>query len=783
MRAYTVRYIIQHLHSYLWDCKRKVVLATVLGVLFSLAAQTVALAQSSCPPGLVHYFTLDEKEAGSYIDDVTGIRATCTDCPVPADSRFAGGQRFNGSNTGLLISDIENFEWNQNSNFTMEVWVQVNNKSENQVIIGRRSTNGPAAWWLGVSPEGFAVFDMKDNAGVSHTVTDYQKLVNLFDGQWHHLAVVRVGGPQVTKLYVDGFRVDDLRIDVKKYGGSFESQSPVTVGYLDLGSMFRFDGVTDEFSVYNRDLPESEMRARYNKGAGDYCGSRQFAPEIVSTPITFATVGQQYTYEAKATGNPAPSYTLLSNLPGMRVDFRLGEVSWVPTQEGTFTVELKASNSVGDSEPQRFEINVRPATEEPIGILHHWTLNEGSGNRFADVYTPIDAVPEIKKRPAAVKGAVGMAQRFNGSDTGLDVIGSPNFDWKANESFTIELWLRTETKEGASEAQNQVLVGRHAKDSPSQWWLGLNKDRKAAFYLPDIGFEGGFVGSAGPKLNDGVWHQLVAVRDGGSGATRLYVDGEQIAAGSFSHNNGFASRSPVTIGYFNSSVLVSYQYEGDMDEVKFFGRALTPEEIKERFIDVYTELTEFLSFEGRYADGETFNQKAVILDWRTFYELNTDFFEVERSEDGENFTAIGQVKASGTTTAAIDYTFRDEMPLKEQGYYRLRLVRVDGTFTYSNTILLQDRSPIASSFRIYPNPAAVGEEVTIEIANLKESEEVTFMITDASGRQVHGQQVRTDAFGELNLTLPVGAALSPGIYNLTVAGSNKTLNRKLVVAH
>jgi hypothetical protein len=783
MTTYNIRYINRYLDTNPWGRKHSLGLViALLSVLFGLGSSSAAQAQGACPPGVVHYFGLDETEAGSYRDYASNTLATCTGCPVPAGSRFAGGQRFNGSNTGLLITDIANFEWNQNSNFTMEVWVQVAGSSaNNRVIVGRASKNTDMSWWLGIDAQGYAVFDMRDNTGKSHVINDYQKIVNLNDGKWHHIAIVRDGIEERTKLYVDGFRVDDLRIDLKKYEGSFESSSPVTIGYLDLGNMYRFNGVIDEFRVYNRDLNEPEMRSRYNNGAGNYCGPRQFAPEIVSTPITFATVGQQYRYEVYATGNPDPSYRLLNSPPGMAVNFRLGVINWVPTTVGSFTVEVMASNSAGDSAPQKFQVNVRPATEEPIGILHHWPLNESGGNTFADVYTPIDAIPEVKKRPAAVKGAVGMGQRFNGRDTGLDVIGSPNFDWKSNESFTIELWLRTETRNGGSEADNQVLVGRHAKDSPSQWWLGLDKDRKAAFYLPDIRFEGNFVGSAGPKLNDGAWHQLVAVRDGGSGATRLYVDGVQVAAANFVYNNEFTSRSPVTIGYFNASLANSYQYEGDMDEVKLFGRALTPEEIKNRFTEVYYGLTEILSFEGRYADGESFNQKVVVLDWRTLNELDTDFFEIERSEDGENFTAIGQVKASGTTTAAIDYTYTDTAPFKERGYYRLRLVRLDGAFIYSNIILVQDRSPIASSFKVYPNPAARGDEVIIEIANLKEEEEVTFMVTDLSGRQVMRQQVRTDAAGELYLTLPVDATLTPGIYNLTVAGSNKTLNRKLVV--
>lgn len=759
------------------------VLATLCVMLvFQPTAQAQTASGLSCLPGLTHYLGFDEKVPGNYLDYVSGSNATCSDCPSPAASMFAGGQRFNGSNTGLTFPEIKNFQWGPHSSFTIEVWVQVNSKSSNQVIVGRKASDGLMAWWLGVNQEGYAVFDMQDNYGEPHSLTDYLKAVNLFDGKWHHLAVVRDGTHEITKLYVDGFRVDDRRTEKKVYRANIETTSPVTIGYFDVGAKFYFNGVIDELLVYNRNLSEQEMRSRYNQGAGSYCGPEEVRPEIVSEPITYGTVNQLYRYDVNATGKPAPRYTLVSGPQGMTINAGTGIIEWVPQASGKFAVEVKAANSKGESAPQLFQIEVRAATDEGIGMLHHWMLNETSGARYKDVYTPIDAVVEYRSRPASVKGVKGGGQRFNGQNTGLDVIGSPNFDWKANQTFTIELWLRTETKDGNSEAQNQVLIGRHATDSPSQWWLGLDKDRRAAFYLPDIEFKGVYVGNSGPKLNDGAWHQLVTVRDGSSGAIRLYVDGKEIASSNFVYDHEFSSRTPVSLGYFNASLLNSYHYEGDLDEIKLFGRALSPEEIRNRFVEVYNGLTEIVTFEGRYADGENLNQKIVKLDWRTLYELGTDFFEIERSEDGNTFTAIGRVKASGTTTAAIDYTFTDDKPLKEQGYYRLRLVRLDGTFTYSNVILLQDRSPVASSFKVYPNPAAMADEITIEVANLKESEEVTFMITDVSGRQLLRQQARTNEFGELYLTLPVGTSLTPGIYNLTIAGSNKTLNRKLVVA-
>ncbi|WP_245539628.1 LamG-like jellyroll fold domain-containing protein [Pontibacter roseus] len=727
-----------------------------------------AAAELSCLPGLVHYFGFDEKEAGNYTDYVTNAQATCTGCPAPASSLFAGGQRFNGSSTGLDFSTVDNFQWGPNSSFTIELWVQASGSSNNQVLIGRAPKDADMAWWLGMDKDGYATFAMRDNLSQSEIIKDERERIKLNDGKWHHVALVRDGRLSRSKLYVDGFTVADFEI---AYKGSFESSSPITIGYLNQEGMYRFNGTLDELLVYNRDLTEQEMRSRYNSGAGNYCGPEAVKPTITSSAVTYGVAGQDYLYPVKATGKPKPTFSLVSGPQGMTIDGATGVLRWPSAAVGNQAVRVKAANSQGEDE-QSFTINVKSATEEKAGMRHHWMLQESSGSNFRDVYTPFDAVADVKKRPNAVQGVVGSGQRFNGKDTGLDIKESPNFNWAANETFSIELWVRTE----ASTAGNKVFIGRFAKDSPSQWWVGAFDDGTAAFVMRDIGFEGVDILNQGPKLNDGAWHQVVAVRDGASGMSRLFVDGQKVGEGRHVFQNDFSSRSPVNIGYLNASISNSYSFDGDLDEVKLFGRALSEEEIQQRYFEVYNSLTDFLRFEGRY-DGEV-----VLLDWETQNEIETVDFEVQRSEDEETFTTVGTVKASGTTSAAVKYTFTDTTPLEERAFYRLKLNRANGTYTYSKTILVENRSPIGSSFRVYPNPAAGGEQVNIQVSNLKEAEQVTFLVTDVSGQRIFQEQMQTDAFGELAFTLPVGTAMRPGIYNLTIIGSNKTLSRKLVVA-
>lgn len=93
------------------------------------------------------------------------------------------------------------------------------------------------------------------------------------------------------------------------------------------------------------------------------------------------------------------------------------------------------------------------------------------------------------------------------------------------------------------------------------------------------------------------------------------------------------------------------------------------------------------------------------LRWTTATEQNSDYFEVERSVDGLSFITIGNVAAAGFSTTEIDYAFNDDAPVAGINYYRLRMVDLDGTFTYSNTIAINVRQQ-ENSVSVFPNPAS-----------------------------------------------------------------------------
>ena len=110
-----------------------------------------------------------------------------------------------------------------------------------------------------------------------------------------------------------------------------------------------------------------------------------------------------------------------------------------------------------------------------------------------------------------------------------------------------------------------------------------------------------------------------------------------------------------------------------------------------------------LSFSGV----RTYNEN--VLNWETTNEINTKNFIVERAYLGTNFFEITNVLAKGN--AANNYRFIDNSAQSGVIYYRLKMVDVDGRFTYSNTIKLDVEK--GTLVQIFPNP--VKDVLTVSV--------------------------------------------------------------------
>jgi surface protein len=128
-----------------------------------------------------------------------------------------------------------------------------------------------------------------------------------------------------------------------------------------------------------------------------------------------------------------------------------------------------------------------------------------------------------------------------------------------------------------------------------------------------------------------------------------------------------------------------------------------------------------------YFNAQKQNSKG-LLTWVTTNEINVNRFEIERSTDGRNFTALGAVTALGNTSNNTNYQFTDAAPIIGKNYYRLKIIDKDGSFKYTEIRVLNFENGVLYS--VYPNP--IGSNITIT----SNGNNASYILTDAVGKLI-----------------------------------------------
>lgn len=159
-----------------------------------------------------------------------------------------------------------------------------------------------------------------------------------------------------------------------------------------------------------------------------------------------------------------------------------------------------------------------------------------------------------------------------------------------------------------------------------------------------------------------------------------------------------------------------------------------------------------LSFSGQKKN------EAVELNWQTSFELNNDYFEVEVSNNGNDFHKLGKVKGKGNSTTTTSYTFTDLLPAKGANYYRLKQVDLDGRSTFSRIIAIVFDGK-GRSLLVYPNPTK--DRVVVEVSD--PLARVEFRVFSIDGRLARTMQTGSSRVHILDVS-----ALAAGSYVLDV---------------
>ncbi len=87
------------------------------------------------------------------------------------------------------------------------------------------------------------------------------------------------------------------------------------------------------------------------------------------------------------------------------------------------------------------------------------------------------------------------------------------------------------------------------------------------------------------------------------------------------------------------------------------------------------------------------NNNAVIS-WSTAQETNSNFFETQRSKDGNTWMTVGSVTAAGNSNDVLNYSYTDRSVTGDIVYYRIRQVDIDGRYdiTFVRTLKMSGQN-------------------------------------------------------------------------------------------
>lgn len=158
---------------------------------------------------------------------------------------------------------------------------------------------------------------------------------------------------------------------------------------------------------------------------------------------------------------------------------------------------------------------------------------------------------------------------------------------------------------------------------------------------------------------------------------------------------------------------------------------------------------ELLLFEADWADKNKTNARIF---WQTASEINNDYFFLERSVDGINWSEIAQIDGAGNSNSVLNYDYYDkdidQLP-STIFYYRLKQIDFDGKVSLSDIDVITRNEITVMNF--WPNP--VTEDLNLSIYSPDE-QKVKIEIINILGQSVFTRYpVLSEGYQQIKLPL------------------------------
>ena len=234
---------------------------------------------------------------------------------------------------------------------------------------------------------------------------------------------------------------------------------------------------------------------------------------------------------------------------------------------------------------------VLPVKSIDDNLLLYLTFDNDTAGVTADVTGKTKGGKLVGGTRVISSGVHARALELNGANGFVEIELTDEMIEAERNSFTADFWVQTEAKgipppEDVDRFVGLGIIGGFGPKTHFQghWSILLLNEDFLRFFVVNVnsfvndGKDG--VIAERPKINDGVWHHIAAVRDEDNKQLRLYIDGnlageaQDLTRSLNSKPGDDKARTKIWLGNH-----LEVFYPVKFDEVRFWNKALTGEEV------------------------------------------------------------------------------------------------------------------------------------------------------------------------------------------------------------
>ncbi|MBI9030463.1 hypothetical protein JEZ13_00465 [bacterium] len=497
------------------------------------------------------------------------------------------------SNGGFV--DIPAADYNNFDSFTISIWVKEvsmsNSDGEAYIYCG---IDGSSSQAVGISHFNSYMLFSVGNARFSYPF-DYDIYLN----NWMMYTIVYDNNS--FKAFINDILIGETVVNLINVNYNY---SAVGKHWWYSGSSYstRFNGFIDDTRIYNRALSEQEIQQLYI----------QESPKIANFTVDNLEViiGNDVTFQNQST-NGATSWEWDFNSDGI-IDSTEENPVWSPTETGSYSISL--TTWWGDESDNVIQEDYICVVEQiDFGLIAYYPLNgnaydeSGNGNH-GEVY---GATPTTDRF-----GYVDSAYEFDGINDYIDLLTTTTIT--SNNDWTFSAWVLSNDTSGYCGFANKRYwdsntVSFHAqKDEDNNIFsmqLSQTNDNQTGTTVP-YG-----------------WHLVLVSYESTENVAHFYLDG--IFINSWIPQGSFTNSQPLQLGLTKQAdySYTGYYYDGLIDDVRIYNRALSQAEISELWGD-YEQITKPTNITA------TESESSLTITWSMPADRGLIGFKVWRLDSG-----------------------------------------------------------------------------------------------------------------------------------------------------